>query len=249
MSKRYGGRNVRPILGDGEQTLAVVESTPTSGNGDSEIANKSADKDTAKGPADGGMGTMIASLLGRNNDDMVEVTVGPITIRVRPLDLDIAQNRLQAELDRAVQEKNTDDSNAYGRSTAELKDMAIAAGYFGSTAHNAWAEAASARVGGVISVQWWQDFDPFGGTAGNGPDVLPQGQYPGAFSRIAMGHDTDWSLGRYFGVGPLSALRGSDRAPVILGAVGLFFANNIAVGTNPLVIYTDGHEDWQVEYN
>lgn len=187
-------------------------------------------------------------MFGWGRDDKVEVSVGAIRIRVRPLDLGISNDQLASERDRAVHEKNADDLAAYGKSTAELQAMAEASGYFGGPAHDAWAAAAAARVGGLLFADWWQRFDPFGGTAGNGPDVLPQGEYPGVLSRIAMAHDTDWSLGRYFGVGPMRALRGSTLPPAVLGAVGLVGAANISVGMNPLVLYTDGHGDWDVHY-
>jgi hypothetical protein len=182
------------------------------------------------------------------------VTPGPwgtsvhsaIEIRVKPLDLGIAPGQLQAELDRASQEKHADDMKAYGAAMREaghssLQEWSEATGYFGSPAHQAWAEAASARTGGQIPASWWMTFDPFGGTAGNGPHVIPTGEYPGIASRIAMAHDTDWSLGRYFGAGPLKQLRGAPNAED-LGPLGL----------NPLLggdLYIFGHADWDVTYS
>lgn len=188
-------------------------------------------------------------MFGFGRDDRVEITVGSIRIRMRPLDLGIEAGQLTSERDRAVQEKNADDLRAYQKSTVELQAMAESAGYFGSMAHNAWAAAAQARSGGVLFADWWQRFDPFGGTAGNGPDVLPQGQYPGVLSRIAMAHDTDWSLGRYFGKGPMRRLRGSNLPPAVLGLVGLRGEANLAVGMNVLETYTTGHGDWNVTYD
>jgi len=185
-------------------------------------------------------------MFGRN--DMVEINVGSIRIRTRPVELGIAAGQLASERDRAVREKNADDTRAYSKSTAEIQAMAEAAGYFSSTAHDAWAAAAAARSGGLLYAEWWQRFDPFGGTAGNGPDVLLQGQYPGVLSRIAMAHDTDWSLGRYFGVGPMRNLRGSGLPPAVLGLVGLAREANVAVLMNPFELYTDGHHDWVVRY-
>lgn len=187
-------------------------------------------------------------MFGFGNNNRVEVSVGSIRIRVRPLDLGIQANQLGTERDRAVQEKNADDLRAYNKSTADIRALAEAAGYYGSMAHNAWAAAAQARSGGVLFADWWKRFDPYGGTAGNGPDVLPQGQYPGVLSRIAMGHDTDWSLGRYFGAGPMRNLRGSSLPPAVLGAVGLSGDVNILVGMNPFETYTTGHGDWDVHY-
>jgi len=51
--------------------------------------------------------------------------------------------------------------------------------------------------------------------------VLPEGEWPGVVSAIAIGHDTDWSLGRYFGTGPMALLRGADGPANKLGEVGL----------------------------
>jgi hypothetical protein len=168
-----------------------------------------------------------------------------IEIRVKPLDLGIGPENLQAELDRAMQEKMKDDQNTYGADMkaagySTLEEWARATGYYGSPEHRAWAEAASARTGGQIPADWWMQFDPFGGTAGNGPHVLPAGRYPDIGSRIAMAHDTDWNLGRYFGVGPLSALRGAPN-PEKLGDYGLFPGQGVDM-------YTNGHPDWDVTY-
>jgi len=129
-----------------------------------------------------------------------------------------------------------------------LKEMAITDGYFESAPHIAWAEAAEQRTGGAIPAEWWIENDPFGGTAGNGPDIVPFGEYPGANSKIAMAHDTDWTLGRYFGAGPLSSLYDAEGfTPEQLGFVGLrpdhqwgHFAD--------ADVYTFGHADWNVQY-
>ncbi len=181
------------------------------------------------------------------------VTQGPfgvsvrhhIEISVKPLDLGIPPEKLQAELDRAVAEKRADDEKAYGDDLrasghGSFKEWSQAKGYYGSPAHVAWAEAASARTGGQIPASWWMEFDPFGGTAGNGPHVLPGGEYPSPISTIAMAHDTDWSLGRHFGVGPLSQLK---DAPDVehLGPLGL----DPRLGGD---LYILGHADWNVNY-
>ena len=170
-----------------------------------------------------------------------------IQIRVTPLDLGIPPGELNAELDRAMAEKLADDTNTYGADMAaagheSLEAWSRADGYYGSAAHVAWAEAASARTGGQIPASWWMKFDPFGGTAGNGPHYrdTPGGQYPGLTSRIAMAHDTDWDLGRYFGAGPLEALRGAPN-PQDLGNYGLLPLQGVDM-------YTNGHPDWEVTY-
>ncbi|NOK16285.1 hypothetical protein [Corallococcus carmarthensis] len=168
-----------------------------------------------------------------------------IEIRVKPLDLGIAPGQLQSELDRASAEKLADDEKAYGADMraagySSLQEWSEDRGYYGSPSHVAWAEAASARTGGQIPAEWWMRFDPFGGTAGNGPNILPTGEYPGLASRIAMCHDTDWDLGRYFGAGPLRQLQGAENAQD-LGPLGL----DPRLGGE---LYTFGHADWDVTY-
>ncbi|RYZ41599.1 MAG: hypothetical protein EOO71_11325 [Myxococcaceae bacterium] len=171
-----------------------------------------------------------------------------IAISVKPLDLGIAPGQLQAELDRATAEKLADDTKAYGADMKaagfdSLQEWSQAQGYYGSPSHVAWAEAASARTGGQIPAEFWMRFDPFGGTAGNGPHIIPTGLYPGASSRIAMAHDTDWDLGRYFGAGPLSQLQGAPNADE-LGMLGL----PPLLGGDCDYVSPFGHPDWEVAY-
>ncbi|WP_426756903.1 hypothetical protein [Myxococcus sp. Y35] len=201
----------------------------------------------------------VAAKAGRDASDkktiQVEtgVTQGPfgvsvrhhIEISVKPLDLGIPPEKLDAELARATAQKHADDMKAYGDEMKaagydSLQEWSEAKGYYGSPAHVAWAEAASARTGGQIPASWWMEFDPFGGTAGNGPNILPGGEYPSPISKIAMAHDTDWSLGRHFGVGPLSQLK---DAPDVenLGPLGL----DPRLGGE---LYIFGHADWDVNY-
>ncbi|WIG94871.1 hypothetical protein [Myxococcus sp. SDU36] len=201
----------------------------------------------------------VAAKAGRDASDKktirVEtgVTQGPfgvslrhhIEISVTPLDLGIPPEQLDAELARATAEKHADDMKAYGADMQaagfdSFKAWSEAKGYYGSPSHQAWAEAASARTGGQIPASWWMEFDPFGGTAGNGPHILPGGEYPSPISKIAMAHDTDWSLGRHFGVGPLSQLQ---DAPDVedLGPLGL----DPRLGGE---LYILGHADWDVDY-
>lgn len=168
-----------------------------------------------------------------------------IQIRVKPLNLGIPPEKLQGELDRAMAEKNADDLRSYGADLTangytSLEEWSRDTGYYGSPSHVAWAEAASARTSGQIPAEYFMHFDPFGGTAGNGPHILPQGQYPGVLSRIAMAHDTDWDLGRYFGAGPLASLRGQPN-PENLGPVGLVPGQGVDN-------YSTGHADWDVTY-
>ncbi|MBN8471801.1 hypothetical protein JYJ95_35290 [Corallococcus exiguus] len=205
------------------QTQAV-----TGREGRAEVAKRSIRVET--GAVDGPWGTSVHTF---------------IEIRVTPLDLGIAPGKLQSELDRAFAEKLADDEKAYGADMraaghASLQEWSEANGYYGSPSHVAWAEAASARTGGQIPAEWWMRFDPFGGTAGNGPHILPTGEYPGIASRIAMAHDTDWDLGRYFGAGPLKKLQGAENAQD-LGPLGL----DPRLGGD---LYLFGHADWDVTY-
>jgi hypothetical protein len=190
--------------------------------------------------------------LQQNTTGMTVVRRGDVEIYVRPLSLNIAASALQSNLDRAMAEKAVDDEGAYGQLVrangyTSLMDWAQKAGYWGSELHRAWAEAASARTQGQISADWWMQSDAFGGTAGAGPNVLPQGIWPGVISSIAMGHDTDWGLGRYFGVGPMALLRGAPGAADELGLVGLVpqfpFTRFSSV---PLYTALTGMSDWVV---
>ena len=172
-------------------------------------------------------------------------------IQVRPVTELSFPNGVEAELSRAMKEKAADDvayepllrENGYSSLSEWSRDI----GYFGSEGHRLWAEAAEARTGGQVPAEWWMEFDPFGGSAGAGPDVIPQGFYPGTASRIAMAHDTDWSLGRYFGAGPMEALRGAPGSADALGMVGLGPAGDSARFGN-IDNYTNGHPDWIITY-
>ncbi len=155
-----------------------------------------------------------------------EVRRGDLWVRVEPLTLPWSEEALPAELARAAAEKAAEDAVAYGailgaRGAGSLRELALAQGYYGSEAHRGWAEAAEARAGGRIPASWWMEVDPFGGSAGNGPKILPLGRWPAPLARVAMAHDTDWTLGRYLGVGPLACLRGPTYDPRRMGPVGL----------------------------
>ena len=99
-----------------------------------------------------------------------------------------------------------------------------------------WAHAAAARTGGRMPPEFFLDFDPFGGTAGNGPAIEQGGNAREPMSTISMAHDTDWSLGRYMGVGPLAqldSLQPTERYQMKrMGMAGLFNGDE-AVSFNP----------------
>lgn len=190
--------------------------------------------------------------LHQNTTGMTAVRRVDVEIYVRPLDMNISASQLQSNLGRAMAEKAVDDEGAYGRLVREngytsLGDWAQKVGYRGSDLHRVWAEAASVRTKRQISADWWMQFDAFGGTAGAGPNVLPQGIWPGMLASIAMGHDTDWGLGRYFGVGPMASLKGAPGAADELGLVGLLpqlpFSRFSQV---PLYTAPTGMVDWVV---
>ena len=160
--------------------------------------------------------------------------------------------RFDAAVARAVAQKSEEDQRNYGMSTAQMRTLAQSEDggrYFGSPAHNAWAEAASARTGGRLSADFWRNFDPFGGTNGNGPEIMGGGLYPHPLSRIGMAHDTDWSLGRYFGAGPLQDLRGASGSKETLGSYGLDPFNQINNQGRAVDSYLNGHPDWDVRYH
>lgn len=154
---------------------------------------------------------------------------------------------IQHYIENAFEKKNNDDVKAYGKTTDQLYQQAGQSGYLNSPAHMAWSEAAAARTGGAMSAENWRRLDPYGGTAGNGPDILPQGAYPGVGAKIAMAHDTDWSLGRYFQAGPMKGLYGSKESAAEMGMYGL--QNHCKVEPKLSDLYINGHNDWSVNFN
>ena len=160
--------------------------------------------------------------------------------------------RFDAAVNSAIAQKSQEDLRNYGMTTAQMRALAQSeegGRYFGSPAHNAWAEAASARTGGRLSADFWRSFDPFGGTNGNGPEIMGGGLYPHPLSRIGMAHDTDWSLGRYFGAGPMQDLRGASGSKETLGSYGLDPFNQINNQGRTVDSYLNGHPDWDVRYH
>jgi hypothetical protein len=155
--------------------------------------------------------------------------------------------QIQQMIDGWQSKKNADDGLAYGnlqraggqgnvRGTEDLRQLAHDNGYYGSEQHMVWATAASARTGGRVPPEFFMDFDPFGGTAGNGPNVEQGGRAGEPMSTISMAHDTDWSLGRYMNVGPLNALHGINPTEQYqmkrMGMAGLFNGSE-ALAFNP----------------
>jgi hypothetical protein len=137
---------------------------------------------------------------------------------------------------------------AYGKTTDQLFALASQQGYFGSPAHVAWSESAEARTGGRVPANWWRTNDPFGGTAGNGPNILPGGRYPGSVAKIAMAHDTDWTLGRWFNAGPLKSLFTATGSPSDIGSYGLVPFHSVNRGYTALYTSPFGHPDWVIRF-
>jgi hypothetical protein len=159
---------------------------------------------------------------------------------------------LKNELNRASSQIDRENrANPNGKSTAELREMSQKAGYYNSPSHQAWAQAAEARTGGKVPAEWWIKNDPFGGTNGNGPNILAGGIYPHPLSRIGMAHDTDWTLGRVFEAGPLRTLATSsdprgDFGLTTQGANRAEYERALDAGIGSG--YLSGHADWNVEY-
>jgi hypothetical protein len=184
-----------------------------------------------------------------------------ITVRVlRPDELGSLAGKsgqnLKNELTRASAQIDRENrANPNGKSTAELRQMAseyklFGRGYYQSPTHQAWAKAAEARSGGKVPAKWWMENDPFGGTNGNGPAILPGGVYPADLSKIGMAHDTDWTLGRIFGAGPMRTLATSsdprgDFGLLSQGANRAEYERALAAGFTG---YMGGHPDWDVQY-
>jgi hypothetical protein len=116
---------------------------------------------------------------GIDNSRYIEISVRPL----RPSELG-SLNKKSADIPQVLADAsvrmNRENLDTYGKSTRDLRSDAIDSGYFNSPAHQAWAQAAEARTGGRVPASWWRENDPFGGTAGNGPQILAQGSYPGS---------------------------------------------------------------------
>ena len=207
----------------------------------------------AQGGSNGGRVTIRETapvesvLFGTNKNRFIEITVRPLSGGELGT-LNTSQANINKQLTAASAKIDAANQKAYKSSTAELRNQASEIGYYKSPAHIAWARAAEARTGGRIPQDWWIKNDPFGGTAGNGPNILASGSYPGGTSRIAMGHDTDWTLGSLFNAGPLKALYGNKSSPTDQGSYGL--VPNHSINPDLANLYSDprGHPDWQVTY-
>lgn len=173
-----------------------------------------------------------------NPDGTIVVMSDNIQVSVQSLGPEfdaMFEGKSEAEINAMLAEwrerKAADDTLAYGEGgTDALREQAIESEYYGSEQHVVWAYSASARTGGRIPPEFFLEFDPFGGTAGNGPEIINPGDWAGGgaggmLSTIAMGHDTDWGLGRYMGIGPLDELHDlnpTNQAQMkLMGAVGL----------------------------
>lgn len=189
----------------------------------------------------------VEGIFGVNNRATIEIQVRPLTGADLGT-LNTSRANVDKQLDAVAGKINQENLKAYGTGTAGLRDKAEDAGYYRSPAHLAWADAAEARTGGRIPAEWWVRNDPFGGTAGNGPNVLPSGTYPGVTSRIAMAHDTDWTLGRHFNAGPMDALYTSKASPADLGSYGLVPNHSIDRSFGNPYSSGAGQADWKVDY-
>ena len=137
--------------------------------------------------------------------------------------------------------KGDDDEFAYGKTIDGMYRKSAGNGYFLSEQHAVWAMGASARTGCRIPPEFFAEIEVNGGTAGNGPDVLPAGNIGEPMSTIAMAHDADWLIGRLFHEGPLGGLgrfgatRGvkhlflSRSSLKAMGSAGLFYAKTIGL--------------------
>jgi hypothetical protein len=181
-------------------------------------------------------------------DGSIVVTSNNIRVQVQSLGPEFdamfagkSEAEINAMLEQWRARKDADDALGYGnldradpstgkvQGTGDLRDLSRQSGYYGSEQHMVWAYAASARTGGRIPPEFFLELDPFGGTAGNGPEIQPGGGAGGPLSTIAMGHDTDWTLGRLMGVGPLQELHDLDPQNQLqmklMGPVGLMDGN------------------------
>lgn len=169
--------------------------------------------------------------------------------------LNATGDQLQANLATALRDKQAEDLRKYKLTPEQMVEKSKELGYYGTGAHQAWAEAASARTGGRASPEYMMKLDPLGGTNGNGPNIEKGGIYPHPLSKIGMAHDTDWSLGRYFNAGPLNGLYKNTGKDADLGMYGL---QHLQLGGGPSPINPQpkaqyagvgGNDIWKVEYN
>lgn len=147
-----------------------------------------------------------------SDDDVIYVTSSNIRMKCSPLASDFAKyskddnSKLTAQLNSVRRAKEKDDAISYGLDIAKMVKKSRDAKYFGCEQHVVCAVIASARTGFHIAPEFWLETDAYAGTAGNGPNVEDEGDYGEKRSTIAMAHDPDWILGRYFGAGPLTPL-------------------------------------------
>jgi hypothetical protein len=168
--------------------------------------------------------------------------------------LNATGDQLQANLATALREKQAEDLRKYKMTPEQMVEKSKELGYYGTGAHQAWAEAASARTGGRASPEYMMKLDPLGGTNGNGPNIEKGGIYPHPLSKIAMAHDTDWSLGRYFNAGPLNGLyknTGKDADLGMYGLQALTPGRSSPIDPPPKAQYAGvgGNDIWKVEFN
>jgi hypothetical protein len=144
----------------------------------------------------------------------------------------------------------------------QARDFSRKEGYYGSGAHIAAANAASARVGGRIPAEWFMKQDPFMGRAGSNQEFAPTrtaGMYPGPTSKIGVAHDADYGLGANFKAGPLKDLYGRTDLKGYEGLDGGLLTETPGImretllgkdANNPAPRYAQygtGNKDWGVE--
>lgn len=180
------------------------------------------------------------------------ITSKNIRIEVAPIDfsgiVSADFDEMNAKISRWRQAKGRDDILAYGKHTSALLDQANSAGYMGSEQHTMWAMGASARTGCFIPPEFFFENEGYGGTAGNGPNILPGGDAREPLSTIAMGHDSDWMIGRLFCSGPLARLNTitpqHQYQIARMGSAGLFNAfvtNELLARDNRIPFISDPH--------
>ncbi len=178
------------------------------------------------------------------------ITSNNIRLEVSPMDFSgivVADfDAMNAKISGWRQAKTRDDLLAYDTTTEALLGLSNSQGYMGSEQHTMWAMGASARTGCFIPPEFFFENEGFGGTAGNGPNVLPMGNTGEPMSTIAMAHDSDWMIGRLFSMGSLARL--NPLRPTLkyqiqrMGSAGLFNAfqtNEIFARDNRFPLISD----------
>lgn len=223
-------------------------------NGDQQTLKlgQQAPKDAKYAYYDAYQKTMVRELKG-NELGILKNISGPNDPKLKPILAKIEANN-EAGIFKATEGKF--------KTLEQAREFSRKEGYYGSGAHIAAANSASARVGGKIPADWFMKQDPFMGRAGPNDKFAPTrvaGMYPGTTSKIGVAHDADYGLGANFKAGPLKDLNGRTDLKGYEGLDGGLITETPGIfketyfgkdANNPAPRYAQygtGNKDWGVE--